>query len=104
MACCSTRRLTDASSQDGLDSGLELKTIVHEIRIQNQVIYLDPPIEQARASWYRQLHQWLGIVCGLSRIQSSRYEIGLKIRTTTPQNLNYNSLVRSFAFLALSGS
>ena len=81
-----------------MDSGLELKTIVHEIRIQNQVIYLDPPIEQARASWYRQLQQWLGIVCGLTRIQSSRYEIGLKIRTSAPQDLDYTSLVRPLPF------
>lgn len=63
------------------------------MRIQNQVIYLDPPIEQARAGWYRQLQQWLGIVCGLSRIQSSRYEIGLKIRTSAPEELNYVGLV-----------
>ena len=80
-------------SQAGLE-GLELKTLVHEVRIQNQVIYLDPPIEQARASWYGTLHQWLGVVCGLSRIQSSRYEIGLKIRTSARENLNYMSLVR----------
>ena len=37
-----------------------LKPIVHEIRIQNQVIFLDPPIEYARSTWIRQLHDWLG--------------------------------------------
>ena len=39
---------------------LILAPIVHEIRIQNQVIFLDPPIEHARAVWIRQLHEWLG--------------------------------------------
>jgi len=39
---------------------MTLKPIVHEIRIQNQVIFLDPPIEYARAIWIRQLHDWLG--------------------------------------------
>ena len=37
-----------------------LKPIVHEIRIQNQVIFLDPPIEYARSTWIKQLHDWLG--------------------------------------------
>jgi hypothetical protein len=39
---------------------MQLKPIVHEIRIQNQVIFLDPPIEQARLTWIHQLHDWLG--------------------------------------------
>lgn len=42
-----------------------VKPIVHEIRIQNQVIFLDPPIEYARQTWIHQLHDWLG-VCSLS--------------------------------------
>lgn len=40
---------------------MALKPLVHEIRIQNQVIFLDPPIEHARASWIHQLHEWLGM-------------------------------------------
>lgn len=42
-----------------------LKPIVHEIRIQNQVIFLDPPIEYARQTWVHQLHDWLGEQYGL---------------------------------------
>lgn len=42
---------------------MALKPIVHEIRIQNQVIFLDPPIESARQTWLRQLHDWLGECC-----------------------------------------
>ncbi|KZS90334.1 cytoplasmic dynein heavy chain 1 [Sistotremastrum niveocremeum HHB9708] len=63
-----------------LDDGLMLKPIIHEIRIQNQVIYLDPPIEHARQTWIQQLHEWLGVVCRLKRIQSARYELGLQIK------------------------
>ena len=37
-----------------------LKPIVHEIQIQNQVIFLDPRIEYAKSTWIRQLHDWLG--------------------------------------------
>jgi hypothetical protein len=39
---------------------MTLKPIIHEIRIQNQVIFLDPPIEYARSTWIQQLHDWLG--------------------------------------------
>lgn len=41
---------------------MTLKPIVHEIRIQNQVIFLDPPIEYARSTWLKQLHDWLGTI------------------------------------------
>jgi len=43
-----------------VEGTLILKPIVHEVRIQDQVIFLDPPIEQARETWIRQLHEWLG--------------------------------------------
>ncbi|KAF9586482.1 hypothetical protein BGW38_004001 [Lunasporangiospora selenospora] len=69
-----------------------LKVLVHEIRIRDQVMYLDPPVEQARASWYSQLHEWLSIVCTLTRIQSSRYEIGLVVRDSI-EDLTYSDLL-----------
>jgi dynein heavy chain 1 len=93
---------------------MALKPIVHEIRIQNQVIFLDPPIESARQTWLRQLHDWLGkcchdytrglvlmgrtflgVVCRLRRIQSSRYEIGLQMQGNTASEVLYTSLVSS---------
>lgn len=40
------------------------KTVL-EVKIQNQMITLEPPIAEARAYWYRQLHEQLEIVCGL---------------------------------------
>lgn len=43
-----------------LETHMTVKPIVHEIRIQNQVIFLDPPIEYARATWIKQLHDWIG--------------------------------------------
>lgn len=92
---------------------MTLKPIVHEIRIQNQVIFLDPPIEYARQTWIQQLHDWLGtsmascssfgvtdtvlpgIICRLRRIQSSRYEIGLQMQGQTVTETTYTSLVSS---------
>lgn len=57
----------------------KMKRLVHEISIRNQVIYLDPPLEFARASWYNQLHQWLGIACNLKKLKASRYEMNINL-------------------------
>ncbi|PVU91581.1 hypothetical protein BB561_004323 [Smittium simulii] len=46
---------------------------IHELRISNQVMYVDPPLETARASWVKQLHEYLSVVCLLQRPQSSNY-------------------------------
>ncbi|CAL1696879.1 unnamed protein product [Somion occarium] len=78
-----------------LEGQMTLKPIVHEIRIQNQVIFLDPPIEYARQTWITQLHEWLGIVCRLRRIQSSRYEIGLQMQARASET-TYTSLLTQF--------
>ncbi|KAF8959823.1 cytoplasmic dynein heavy chain 1 [Flammula alnicola] len=79
-----------------LEGHMTLKPIVHEIRIQNQVIFLDPPIEYARATWIKQLHDWLGVVCRLRRIQSSRYEIGLQMEGASAAETTYTSLLTRF--------
>jgi len=38
-------------------------------------LYLDPPLEQARAAWISQFHAYLGVVCNLSRLKSSRFDV-----------------------------
>lgn len=59
----------------------KLQTLVHEISMRNQVIFLEPPLEFARASWLSQLHNWLSIVCKLPMILSSRYEMKVDVAT-----------------------
>lgn len=59
----------------------QLRILVHEISMRNQVISLEPPLEFARASWLSQLHDWLGIVCRLPIVMSSRYEMKVDITT-----------------------
>ncbi|THV06252.1 cytoplasmic dynein heavy chain 1 [Dendrothele bispora CBS 962.96] len=76
-----------------MENHMTVKPIIHEIRIQNQVIFLDPPIEYARSTWIKQLHDWLGVVCRLRRIQSSRYEIGLQLQGTALTETTYLSLL-----------
>ncbi|KAH7116213.1 dynein heavy chain, N-terminal region 1-domain-containing protein [Dendryphion nanum] len=55
-----------------------LSKISLDITMKNQVIYLSPPIEYARASWLEQLQQWLAIICTLQKVKASRYEIRLE--------------------------
>ncbi|KAI8321400.1 dynein heavy chain [Martensiomyces pterosporus] len=68
-----------AKAADGGQGGEEvtpqLRTLVHELRIKNQIMYLDPPLENARASWIQQLHSWLAAVCQQRRPQATRYEV-----------------------------
>ncbi|KAJ3212195.1 hypothetical protein HDU67_003972 [Dinochytrium kinnereticum] len=68
-----------------------IKQIVHEIRLKNQSMYLDPPLEFARQNFYRQLHEWLAVVCDLRRIQSSRYDIS--IEKSIEKSLTYTNLL-----------
>ena len=46
---------------------VHVRPLTHEIRIRNQVIYLDPPIELARQDWIGQLQDTLGECCRPSR-------------------------------------
>lgn len=56
---------------------------LHEMAMRNQSIYLDPPLESARASWLEHLHDWLSTVCSLPKIQAARFEIALTLNNNT---------------------
>lgn len=87
----------EAANTKTMETDLMVTPLVHEIRIKNQVIYLDPPVEFARANWYRQLHQWLGVICQLPRLQSQRYDLGLKLRDEDTGDKTYLSLMEKFS-------
>ncbi|KAL2021078.1 hypothetical protein VTK56DRAFT_7497 [Thermocarpiscus australiensis] len=67
-----------------------IKKLVHEITMRNQVIYLDPPLEYARASWFSQLQDWIGVVCNLKKIKATRYQ--MTISTTVYDEPRFNDL------------
>lgn len=76
---------------------IDLKPLKHEIKIQNQLIYLDPPVQYARARWFQQLHDTLAVVCGLQRVLSARYEIGLQMsKQVDTTDRTYTSLLTRF--------
>lgn len=53
----------------------KIKNVVHELRITNQVIYLNPPIEECRYKLYQEMFAWKMTVLSLPRIQSQRYQV-----------------------------
>ena len=73
----SRRKHLSGTAVEGSEQIPSLKRLVHEISMRNQVIYLEPPLEFARASWFSQLHDWLGVVCNLRKVKASRYEMSL---------------------------
>ncbi|XP_055707524.1 dynein heavy chain, cytoplasmic isoform X3 [Phlebotomus papatasi] len=55
----------------------QIQNAIHEIRITNQQMYLYPSIEEARFQIMQQLFAWQAIVTSQTRLQSSRYQVGL---------------------------
>ncbi|EED23281.1 dynein heavy chain [Talaromyces stipitatus ATCC 10500] len=61
---------------------IEFPELVHEVSMRNQVLHLDPPLQYARASWLSHFGQWLGVICNLEKIKSSRYQISIDVEKT----------------------
>ncbi|KAK6191509.1 hypothetical protein SNE40_003176 [Patella caerulea] len=60
----------------------QIKPLIHELRITNQVIYLNPPMEDARFNILQELFAWEAVITGLPRIQHSRYKVqGLDVES-----------------------
>ncbi|KAF2719116.1 hypothetical protein K431DRAFT_286998 [Polychaeton citri CBS 116435] len=54
-----------------------IDAVAHDIVMQNQIIQLDPPLEETKTTWLENLHNWLSRVCNLPRIQASRFETAM---------------------------
>jgi len=69
----------------------QIRTIVHEIRITNQTMYLHPPLPEARTKIYELMFAWQAIVTSQTRIQSTRYQVTATERGST--SLTYRDLL-----------
>lgn len=67
----------------------QIQHAIHEIRITNQQMYLFPSIEEARFQITQQLFAWQAIVTSQTRLQSSRYQVGLDL----PVPVSYRNLL-----------
>ena len=47
----------------------------YELRIMNQMMYLNPPVEEAQQNLLQELFSWEAILLSLPRIQHSRYQV-----------------------------
>ncbi|XP_022254853.1 dynein heavy chain, cytoplasmic-like [Limulus polyphemus] len=66
----------------------QIATLIHEVRITNQVMYVSPSVEEARFNILQQLFAWENVVLSQTRIQSTRYQVGLERQTSqTYRNL-----------------
>ncbi|KAG8561687.1 hypothetical protein GDO81_015440 [Engystomops pustulosus] len=72
----------------------KIKNIVHELRITNQVIYLNPPIEDCRYKLYQELFCWKMTILSLPRIQSQRYQVGVHYELSEEEKYYRNALTR----------
>ncbi|ORZ40908.1 dynein heavy chain [Catenaria anguillulae PL171] len=59
-------------------TALVLEPVVHEVTIRNQIMFIDPPMERARSTWFQHLQEWMAIVCNQSRIQASNYQLSMR--------------------------
>ena len=76
----------EKSSLDTEDRAPTIQTFAHDIVMQNQMIQLEPPLEDAKAGWFDDLHRWIGVVSNLSKIQASRFESALTVgESVTPR-------------------
>ena len=71
---------------------INYKTIL-EVKIQNQTIVLDPPISEARAFWYKKLHEQLEVICGLLRVEAYRYEKFKQSEAQAGKDKTYQTLI-----------
>ena len=53
-----------------------------EIMMNNQTVFVDPPLNFVRASWTHQLEEWLDVLCHLPQIRASRYSLTADIGST----------------------
>ncbi|EAW13048.1 dynein heavy chain [Aspergillus clavatus NRRL 1] len=69
-----------AGEPEAVSYKIEFPELVHEISMRNQVLHLDPPLQFARASWFSHFDNWLGVICNLEKIKSSRYQISIDVQ------------------------
>ena len=60
------------------------KSLIMDVKLQNRTIMLEPSLSEARAFWYKELHNQVEVICGLER---------LSIRTAESQETTYKGLL-----------
>lgn len=64
-----TEEFSDFQNKGGV---MILNKMVLDIKLQNHTIILEPTLAEARAYWYKQLHNQVEVICGLERVDTTR--------------------------------
>lgn len=64
----------DEKSLQGVLEAAKVATRTHQILLKNQILYLEPSVDDARSVWLIQLQTLMNSVCDLPKIQTSSYE------------------------------
>jgi dynein heavy chain 1 len=51
-------------------------TPIHEIKIRDQQLVMDPSVQEMRSYWYKQLNNIVSLICSQKKIESMKYEKG----------------------------
>jgi dynein heavy chain 1, cytosolic len=70
----------------------KIEKVVHEFRIANQVMFVNPPVSQARTDLMTQLWTWASTILSQKRLQRSRYRTSVEIDGEGP-NGTYRSVL-----------
>ena len=68
------------------------KPMLHEIRIQNQLIYVEPPLQTTHVTWLEHLQEAIAIACDTSRLQPSQGDTTTHEPSSVPRD-------KTFAFI-----
>lgn len=55
--------------------------LVLDIKLQNFAIILEPTLAEARAYWYKQLHNQVEVICGLERVDTNKSNLSANERS-----------------------
>ena len=84
------REATDKDKESDRDA-VVLDQTVHEVLLSNQILYLSPPLEQARREWIAAFHSHVAIITSLPRLISTRYQV---FASSSSERSDYADILR----------
>lgn len=65
---------TNSEDQDENKSVYVAEGMRLELKSENNVFFLDPPLEHAKFVWTQEFHRVVGLICSLPRLESDKYQ------------------------------
>lgn len=65
---------TNSEDQDERNVNYITEEMRLELKSENNVFFLDPPLEHAKFTWIQEFHRIVGLICSLPRLEANKYE------------------------------